>query len=237
MTFSLSFLDEFHSEYSDIRCKGLRNNALASKFKKDIYYTLRGGKMFVALPHRIPANIEPIDAYVGGDASTIKNPSTGMLCQISHAAAWFEQRDDARAIDTDFPSGYTPNREAKRHTSISQYGTEGWIVAPPDSSAPDNFSSAPYEVAVARRLGLPLHALVPFVADRINDGTLDYSACLGDEESNTAEHNTRHHATNRAVYEMRRSTAIHAVLLGDKNQEAKYKLVNEGRWIATTSAS
>ena len=103
----------------------------------------------------------------------------------------------------------------------------GWLLNPTDT--PTKFPSAAFEVAIARRFGLPLHALLPLVADGINNGTTNYNACLGDNECNTAEHNTRHHATNRAIHDMKKSTAAHAVVLGDKTQEQKYKLVNKGR--------
>ena len=56
-----------------------------------------------------------------------------------------------------------------------------------------------------------------------------YHSCLGDKECNTVEHNTRHHTVNRANYDMVRATATVPVLLGDKTQEQKYKLINKGR--------
>ena len=224
---SLPSLDAFHTAYADIRCTSIQNTALAKKFKAITYKTLRGGFLNKPLPHRIPLTLQPIDAIVGGYASATKPPSTGTLVRTTQAAAWFEQFREARKIDVEYPSDRTDNREAKRHTSISQYGTEGWLLNPTDT--PTKFPSAAFEVAIARRSGLPLHALLPLVADGINNGTTNYNACLGDNECNTAEHNTRHHATNRAIHDMKKSTAAHAVVLGDKTQEQKYKLVNKGR--------
>ena len=36
-------------------------------------------------------------------------------------------------------------------------------------------------------------------------------------------------ATNRAIHDMKKSTATHAMVLSDNTQEQKYKLVNQGR--------
>ena len=153
-----------------------------------------------------------------------------MLCRVTHAAAWFEQREHAKLIDSTYrSSAYCRNRESSRHVSISQYGTDGWLIAPPDNSAPTLFSSAAFEIGVARRFGLPIHRLVDHVAPTINADHDAYHSCLGDKECNTVEHNTRHHTVNRANYDMVRATATVPVLLGDKTQEQKYKLINKGR--------
>ena len=102
-----------------------------------------------------------------------------------------------------------------------------WLEAAPDASLPNSrLKSAPFTVALQRRLGLYLSA-----AKAAND---DLAAAgqepdwLGDTACNSGEHSTRHHATNRAWRDALAAVATGTVLLGDKQEAHKYKQYNEG---------
>jgi len=109
--------------------------------------------------------------------------------------------------------------------SASQFGAGMWLEAAPDASLPGSrLKSAPFVVALQRRLGLYLSA-----ARAAND---DLAAAgeepdwLGDAACNSGEHTTRHHATNRAWRDALAAVATGTVLLGDKQEAEKYKQYN-----------
>ena len=152
-------------------------------------------------------------------------PSQKALSTIVHHSRWLALVDAAHEFDRGADDTKISNREATRLVSASQFGAGIWLEAAPDASLPGSrLKSGPYVIALQRRLGLYLSS-----AKAAND-TLSLAGkapdYLGDAACNGGEHSTRHHATNRAWRDALAAVATGTVLLGDKEEEAKYKQYN-----------
>ena len=147
---------------------------------------------------------------------------------INHAA-WLHLLGAAQAFDSNNTLNDTTfvNREATRIISVSQFGSGIWLDVPPDADLPyARQRSGAHAVALQRRSGLYLSAARAAYDSLQQAGeTPDY---LGDKLCNGGQHNTRHHATNRAWHRALSAVAIGPVLLGDKEQAEQYKQYNKG---------
>ena len=111
--------------------------------------------------------------------------------------------------------------------SASQFGSGAWLEVPPDASLPyARPRSAPYAIALQRRLGLYVASAAE--ANRALAAAGEEPDWLGDALCNGGEHGTRHHAVNRAWQRALAAVATGSVLLGDKEEKDKYKMYNEG---------
>ena len=215
-TTTLPSIAAARDEYVALRAERDRVAQIHDAYDKFEYHTIHGEKLPHFRPHSLtPAARLPAPARLfvpHADDKVPTPPSQKALSSIVHHSRWLAQIDALHEFDRVADDTKIDHREATRFVSASQFGAGMWLEAAPDASLPNSrLKSAPFTVALQRRLGLYLSA-----AKAAND---DLAAAgqepdwLGDTACNSGEHSTRHHATNRAWRDALAAVATGTMLL------------------------
>ena len=222
----LPMLTAFCEHYVGICVERDRVGAEYDKYGKDIYFTVRAGKIARFRPQRLPrARSLPPVATLFDPQSPVRPPRQRMLCMVRHHGRWLDAYARAAAQDADAPHATCRNREAVRFTAVSQEHSGAWLDIVPDGSYATTIHSPEFTVTLQRRGGLAISAAAVAFDSRATAERVDRK---GDSLANGGEYNRRHNAVLRTVHHMVSAVAVGPCVLGDKDDVEKTAALNEG---------
>ena len=228
---TLPMLIEVASEYNHLRDERRRIEAVYAGDDQIVHHTQRGGTMtrfhLKSLP---PVSAMPTLQNMFNDSDKDKVPAQRTLSNVIYNAAHVNHRPTLAAIDAANDSdSRIPHREASRFISISQPGSGAWCAVRTNGTSATTPLSNQTRIAMARRHGLYLKDLVDVIDDMRASDDPDTRTeglkqdILGDRLCNTDDCNTRHHEHLRAWHGAISAVSLQAVILGDKDKQAKSK--------------
>ena len=225
---SLPMVQAFVTAYETLRLDRDAVQADYEHFDAQIYTTVRSGKWGRYHPARLPpAKALPDITQLFDPSSKSLKPAQRKLALVVHSARWLELLSTVISFDLLQPHPTVRHRETSRFISVSQPYSGSWLSVEFDRTNKATYiPSAVFTVATQRRLGLYLSCGSPvFTASAAAGLPTDY---VGDAFCNGGEHNRRHGACLRASSTAVASRAIGPVVLGDKSDEARTCIFNEG---------